>query len=182
MRFLSYFWRHFNLLIWAGLRKTVYSLHYIRVCLLWDLSANWLVWFFLFADSTFPLPRITWTSWLIGILLSNRSLVARGCWPVHTPELGKLDCQSVCTYSWSEFNSSDLLLIVCECEWNKKRKKVTRERERERERERVLIYKICILTISRVQIHNPPHNLHLLFCCILSIFALIWLVHITLLI
>ena len=48
-------------------------------------------------DSTFPLPRITWAYWPIGIHPSNRSLVARSCLPVHTPILGKLNRQSVST-------------------------------------------------------------------------------------
>ena len=104
--FLSFFWCPFNLPIWAGLGKTVYSLHLIHICLLWDLLANWLVWFFLFADSTFPLPCITWVSWPISIQPSNRSLVARGCLLVNTPILGKLDRQSVSTHPWPKFNSS----------------------------------------------------------------------------
>ena len=105
--FLSFFWRPFNLPTWVYQGKTVYSSHHRHVRLLSDLSANWLVWFFLFADSTFLLPRITWASWPVGIHPSNRSLVARGCLPVHTPILEKLDCQPVSTHPWPEFNSSD---------------------------------------------------------------------------
>ena len=71
-RFLSFFWRHFNPPIWAGLRKTVYSVHYRHVCLFGDLLTSWLVWFSLFADSTFPLPRITLAPWPISIQPSNR--------------------------------------------------------------------------------------------------------------
>ena len=58
--FLIFFWRHFNHPIWAGLGKTDYSFHHRHFYLLWSLLATWLVWFFLFLDSTFPLPRITW--------------------------------------------------------------------------------------------------------------------------
>ena len=105
--FLAFFWRPFNLPIWAGLWGAVYSLHHRQVCLLGDLLANWLVWFFLFADSTLLLPRIAWASWPIGIQPSNRLLVTRDCLPVHTPIFGKLDGQLVSTNPWKEFNSSD---------------------------------------------------------------------------
>ena len=104
---IIFFWRHFNLPIWVGLRKTVYSLHHGDVCPLWDLSANWLVWFFLLTYSTFPLPHITWVSWPIGIQPSNISLVPRSHLSVHIRMLGKLDRQSVSLHPWPEFNSSD---------------------------------------------------------------------------
>ena len=69
--FLIFFWRHFNLPIWAGLGKIAYSSHHRHVCLLRGLLANWLVWFFLFLDSTFLLPRIG----LIGQWASSLQIV-----------------------------------------------------------------------------------------------------------
>ena len=103
--FLIFFWRHFNLPIWADLGKTAYSSHHRHVCLLQGLLANWLVWFFPLCG--FDLPP---ASYHVG-LLTNRHLafksVACCCLPVHTPILGKLDRQSVRTRPWPEFNSSD---------------------------------------------------------------------------
>ena len=121
--FLAIYWQPFNLPIWPGPWMTTYSLHHRHVCQLWDLLADWLVWFFFFADSTVPLPRITWVSWPIGIQPSNWSLVDRSCLPVHTPILGKLDRQSVTTHPWPEFNSPDFSLFLLVCEGSKKRER-----------------------------------------------------------
>ena len=116
------FW-NFNLPMWAGMGKTAYTLCHRHVCLVWDLSANWLVWFFLFLDSTFPLPHITWTYWPISIQPSNWSLVARCCLPFYTPILGKLDHQSVSTWPWLKFNSSDFLSTSTGLSEKKKRER-----------------------------------------------------------
>ena len=134
-QFLSFFWRHFNLPIWADLGKGIYSLHHRHVCLLGDLSANWLVWFFLFADLTFPLLHITYASWPIGIQPSNRSLVARGCLPVHTPILGKLDHQSVSKHPWPELESSDFSFTSTGL--------LGKQRERDRDTESESLY-LCV--------------------------------------
>ena len=127
--FFIYFWQHLILPIWAGLRKIVYSLHHRHVCLLWVLSANWLVWFFLFANLTFPLPYISWASWPIDIQPSNRLLVARGCLPAHIPILRKLDHQLLSTQPWPKLIR--LLIYFC---W------FVRETKRERERESLYLW------------------------------------------
>ena len=138
MRFLSFFC---SLLIFPyelALGRQ-FTLCTTDMSLLRDLSANWLVWFFLITDLTSPLPCIMWASWPIGIQPSNRLLVARGCLPVHTPILGKLDCQLVSTRPWPEFNSSDFLSTSGDLQ-GKQKKKEGEERERERERERESLY------------------------------------------
>ena len=91
-RFLSFFLRPFNLPIQVSVGKAVLPLCITDTShLLGDLLGNWLVWFFLFANSTFPLPRILWASWPIGIQPSNRSLITRDFLLGHTPILRELD-------------------------------------------------------------------------------------------
>ena len=135
--FLIFFWRHFDLPIWAGRVKTVYSLHHRHVCLLRDLSVNWLFCFFPLCR--FDLPTASYLVCFLanGIQASNRSLVARRCLPVHTTILGTLDGQSVSTYP---LQTSRLLLLVCE--GNKKGRR--RERKRETETGSIFMSKIWI--------------------------------------
>ena len=124
--FLIFFWWHFNLTIWAGLGKTAYSLHYRHICLLQTLLAKWLVWFFLFVDSTFPLLHIMWDYWPIGIQPSNHSLVAR---------ILLASSHTHIRETWPKFNSSDFSSTSAGLWENNKKKK-----KKKRERERVYIY------------------------------------------
>ena len=117
--FLIFFWHHFHLTRWTALGKAVYSLDQRNVYLLRDFLAKWCLIFPFFSDSTLPLPCITWVSWLIRI-----QLVARGCLPVHTPILGKLDRQS---HPWLNFSSTSADL-------RGKQKEGEGDRDRERER------------------------------------------------
>ena len=145
-RLLSSFWQPFYHAIWASLGKTVYSLHHRHVCLLRDLSTNWLVWFFLFAASTFPLSRNAWAFWKIGIQHTNWYFVPWDCLLVHTPILKTRDRQSVSTLPWPKFNFSDFLCTSAGL-WGKQKKgerererEGERDKERERERERESLY------------------------------------------
>ena len=141
MRILSFFWRTFNLLIWASLRKAVYSLHHWHFCLL----GNLLAWFFLFDDSTFPLPHVMWASRPIGIQSSNELHVTWGCLPVHTPILGKLDRQSVNMHPCAEFNCSDISFTSADEQgW---------EGENKRERDCIFMSKIWIRIHNNVYIY-----------------------------
>ena len=138
--FLIFFWRHYNLPIWAVLGKTAYCSHHRHVYQ--GLLANWLVWFFLFLGSTFPLPRITWAYWPIGIHPSNRSLVARSCLPIHTPILGKQPSIG----QHANLTRIQFFRLPIYFSWfaRERERWERRERERERERESIFMSKIWI--------------------------------------
>ena len=147
-RFLSFFWRPFNLPVWTCLGKTVYSLHHRQAHLLRDLSANWLIRFF---SSLHIWPSSCLISrGLLGqsafSLQKGRFLLGAACQFIHPCEGNLTVNRPARTLDPnSTLQTSRLLLLICE--GNKKRE---RERERkkkgkrERERESLFMSKIWV--------------------------------------
>ena len=117
---LSFSWWLFNLPIWPGLGKAVYSLHHRYFHLLGDLLANWLV-----------------SCGVLGLLAFSlqigRLLLGAACQFIH-PYKGNFTInRSTCTIDLnSTLQTSHQFLLVCKA--NKK------QREKEKKKERVYIF------------------------------------------